>query len=53
MPLVRVKFLAGKEQVAAPTKPFTNDTTMNVVLERALDKAPGYELAQCSCQLVM
>ena len=48
MPLVRVKLLAGKEQIGAPTKPFSNDTKLNVVLvlEFALEKAPGYPHAK-------
>ena len=51
MPLVRVKLLSGNEPIGAPTKPFLHDTKLNVVLEFALEKAPGYELARSSIDL--
>ena len=42
MPLVRVRILHGKTQLAAPSRPFAADTTLHHVVGKALEPFADY-----------
>ena len=42
MPLVRVRILHGKTQLAAPSRPFAADATLHYVVGKALEPFAEY-----------
>ena len=45
MPLVRVRILHGKSQLAAPSRPFAANSTLQQIVSKALDPFPEYSIS--------